>query len=83
MRARGAAVDRCGGIDASALGRLLDDEIDGALGQWTAGAPNGLEYGRGRQRLTAAAKLQMGRARVLQLPGCGKPSICGLERDVF
>jgi hypothetical protein len=30
-------VDRCGGIDAGALSCLLDDEIDGALGQGLPG----------------------------------------------
>jgi len=49
-------MDRSGGIHAGALGRLLDDEVDGTLGQLATGPPNGLEHGRGHRRLTVAGK---------------------------
>jgi hypothetical protein len=49
-------MDRCRGIDASTLSRLLDDEIDGALGEGAARAPNGREDGRRRRRVAAAGK---------------------------
>jgi hypothetical protein len=34
-------MDRCVGIDTGALGRFLDDEVDGAVGQGAARPPNG------------------------------------------
>jgi len=37
-------VNRIGEVDAGALGRLFDDKIDGTLGQWIAGLPNGPEH---------------------------------------
>jgi hypothetical protein len=33
-------VNRSGGVDAGARGRLFDDKIDGTLGQWIPGLPN-------------------------------------------
>jgi hypothetical protein len=50
------SVDRCCGVDAGALGSLLDNEIDGSLGLRTAGPPDGLEHRRGRRRIVAAGK---------------------------
>ena len=49
-------VDRCGRIDASTLSRLLNDEIDGTLGERTARPPNGWEHGRRGQRIATAGK---------------------------
>jgi hypothetical protein len=49
-------VDRRGRVDAGALGRLLDDEIDGALSQSTARTPNGREHRRRCRRITTAGK---------------------------
>jgi len=44
-------MDGCGRIDARALGSLLDDEINGALGEGTARPPSGLEHGCSHRRL--------------------------------
>jgi hypothetical protein len=51
-------------VRAGALGRLLDDEVDGALGQWAAGPWNGLEHGRntGDPRPRAQFTTQHGKA---------------------
>jgi len=49
-------VNRSGGVDAGALGRLFDNKIDGTLGQWIPGLPSGLEHRRRRRRIAAVGK---------------------------
>jgi hypothetical protein len=53
-------VQRSGEVDAGALGRLFDDKIDGTLGQWIAGLPNGPEHRRRRRRIAAVGKQASG-----------------------
>src|SRR5215472_15293942 len=48
-------VHRSGEVDAGTLGRLFDDKIDGTLGQWIAGLPNGPEHRRRRRRMPRLA----------------------------
>jgi len=48
-------MDGCGGIDAATLGCLLDDEVDGALGQLAPRPPNRWNTGATR-RIAAAGK---------------------------
>ena len=54
------SVKRSGEVDAGALGRLFDDKIDGTLGQWIAGLPNGPEHRRRRRRIAAVGKQASG-----------------------
>ena len=49
-------MDRCGWIHAAALSSLLNNEIDGAVRQRTAGQPNGWEHGRERRRIAVGGK---------------------------
>jgi hypothetical protein len=53
-------VNRSGGVDAGALARLFDDKVDGTLGQWIAGLPNGPEHSRRRRRIAAVGKQASG-----------------------
>lgn len=49
-------VNRSGGVDAGALGGLFENKIDGTLGQWISGLPNGLKHRRRRRRIVAVGK---------------------------
>jgi hypothetical protein len=66
-------VDRCGGVDAGALGRLLDDENVGEVRQWAAV--------RGRRRIAAAGKDgdRRGDPYLSALTACASPLSRGMS----